>query len=282
VFNIQDVFPDAAIRTGVISDSRLVWLARRLERFSYHRGKAVTVLSEDLRSNVAAKVRPSHRDRVCVIPNFVDTEVIRPGHRMTEYRKELGIGDGPVVLYAGNVGFSQSLDLVLAAARACPHITFVVNGDGAARSEAEADAAGLANVRFAEYQPIERLAEVLASGDVHVVPLRAGLGDVSVPSKTYSSLAAGRPVVASIDPDTEISRLLERAGAGISVGPDDPEALVSAIRALVEDPARAELLGNSGRSWVVAEASPEAVGAAYDQLLQAVASNSEPPQRAWG
>ena len=271
VFNIQDVFPDAAVRTGAITSRRIIAAAEWLERLSYNVAAAVTVLSDDLRRNVAAKVRSDHRDRVHVIPNFVDTDAITPGDRDTGYRRDLGIGDEPVVLYAGNVGFSQSLDLVVGAARRCPDITFVVNGAGAARRELEAGAAGLANVRFAGYQPIERLAEVLATGDVHVVPLRTGLGDVSVPSKTYSSLAAGRPVVASIDPDSEIPRLLGAAGAGVAVPPDDIDAFVAAIRELVDDPDRRAALGASGRDWAVREASPAAVGAAYDRLLRRVA-----------
>jgi colanic acid biosynthesis glycosyl transferase WcaI len=111
---------------------------------------------------------------------------------------------------------------------------------------------------------------VLATGDVHVVPLRAGLGDVSVPSKTYSSLAAGRPVVAAIDEGTEIPRLLDRAGAGVSVPPDDTDAFVAAIRALTDDPDRCRDLGAAGRRWVVEHASPAAVGAAYHQLISQI------------
>jgi colanic acid biosynthesis glycosyl transferase WcaI len=270
VFNIQDVFPDAAVRTGVLSNPRLIGIAEWLERVSYHRARAITVLSQDLAANVAAKVRDGHRRRLHVIPNFVDTDRLRPLDRMTHYRAELGIGDGPVVLYAGNVGFSQSLDLVVEAARRSPEITFVINGDGSARTSLETDAAGLSNIRFVGYQPLERLAEVLASGDVHIVPLRAGLGNVSVPSKTYSSLAMARPVVASIDPGTEIPRLLAEAGAGVSVAPGDPVALTDAIRGLVNDPERATRLGESGRRWVVSEASPVAVASAYDQLMRAI------------
>jgi colanic acid biosynthesis glycosyl transferase WcaI len=271
VFNIQDVFPDAAVRTGAISSRRVVALASWLERVSYRRAAAVTVLSDDLRANVAAKVEPSRRDRVHVIPNFVDTELIAPGDRMTAYRAELGLGAEPIVLYAGNVGFSQSLDLVVAAARRCPDLGFVVNGDGAARAALERSAADVANIRFVGYQPTERLSEVLATGDIHVVPLRAGLGDVSVPSKTYSSLAAARPVVASIDPGTEIPRLLDAAGAGLSVAPDDVDAFVGAIRELADDPRRREELGRSGRDWVVEHASPAAVGRAYAQLVRLIA-----------
>ena len=275
VFNIQDVFPDAAVRTGALTNRRLIRAAAWLERVSYQSARAITVLSDDLAANVAGKL-PDAAARVHVIPNFVDTEAIVPRDRMTAYRGELGIGDEPVVLYAGNVGFSQSLDLVLAAAAELPGVTFVINGDGAARSdlEAAARARGLTNVRFAGYQPVERLAEVLATGDVHVVPLRAGLGDVSVPSKTYSSLAAARPVVAAIDPGTEIPRLLDAAGAGVAVPPDDPAAFVAALGALVDDPARRAELGASGREWVVRAASPEAVGRAYADLLAAVAGGS--------
>jgi len=104
------------------------------------------------------------------------------------------------------------------------------------------------------------------------VPLRAGLGDVSVPSKTYSSLAAGRPVVASIDLDCEIPRLLAGAGAGIAVAPGDAGALETALRSLLNDPERAAAMGAAGRDWAEREASPEAVGVAYDQLLRGVAA----------
>lgn len=270
VFNIQDVFPDAAVRTGAITNRHVIRAAAWLERWSYDRADAVTVLSDDLAANVRAKVSARHRAAVHVIPNFVDTDRIRPADRMTSYRRELGIGSEPVVLYAGNVGFSQSLDLVIEAARQCPDIVFVVNGDGAARAALERAASGLPNVRFAGYQPVERLGEVLATGDVHVVPLRAGLGDVSVPSKTYSSLAAGRPVVASIDPGTEIPRLLDAAGAGVAVGPDDPDAFVRALRALLADRDVMTTFGANGRQWVVAHASPAAVGVAYDRLLRSL------------
>lgn len=279
VFNVQDVFPDAAVRTGAIKNRQVIAAAAWLERVTYRVARAVTVLSDDLRRNVAAK---TDAGKVHVIPNFVDTDVIQPLPRLTGYRRELGIGDEPVVLYAGNVGFSQSLDLVLEAARRMPDVTFLINGDGAARPELEQAAAGMANVRFAGYQPAGRLAEVLATGDVHVVPLRTGLGDVSVPSKTYSSLAAGRPIVAAIDLDSEIPRLLQASGAGVAVAPDDPDLFVAALRDLLDDPDRARRMGDSGRAWAVAEASPTAVGAAYDALLRQVAGATggpKPPPR---
>jgi colanic acid biosynthesis glycosyl transferase WcaI len=267
IFNIQDVFPDAAIETGAITNKRIISAARWLERVSYQRSDAVVVLSEDLRDNVAAKVSPRHVDKVTVIPNFVDADRIVPMNRMTPYRRELNIGDEIVVMYAGNVGYSQSLTMLLHAAKHMPGITFVINGDGAARAELETQAAGLPNIRFAGYQPRDRVGEVLASGDIHVVPLRAGLGAVSVPSKTYSILAAARPVVAAIDPGTEVTRILEHSGAGVSVAPDDEEVFTAALQHMVANIDEAREQGRKGRQWVETHVSPAAVAQSYISLI---------------
>ena len=272
IFNIQDVFPDAAVETGAITNRFVIAAAAWLERVSYRAADAVTVLSDDLRDNVTAKMPAAASDRVHVIPNFVDTDAIRPMDRDTAYRRELDLGDGPVVLYAGNVGFSQSLELVVAAARALPSAVFLVNGDGSARAGVEDAARDVANLRVAGYVEPERLGELLATGDVHVVPLRAGLGRVSVPSKTYSIMAAARPVVAAIDPGTAVPRILEASGGGVAIPPDDEHAFVDAVRRLVEDPATRAEMGAHGRAWVEREASPAAVGDAYDELVRSLAA----------
>ncbi len=124
VFNVQDVFPDAAIATGAITDRRLIAVARWVERVSYGRSAAITVVGEEMRANVVGKV-PDRATDVIVIPNFVDTEVIRPMDRRTALRSRLGIGDEPVVMYAGNIGWSQSLAMVVDVARQMPEVTFL-------------------------------------------------------------------------------------------------------------------------------------------------------------
>jgi len=270
VFNIQDVFPDVAIELGVITNPSLIRVASWLERFTYLRSDAVTVLSEDLRDNVANKLGRHRPERVRVIPNFVDTEHIRPASRDNSYREQFGLTGKTVVMYAGNVGFSQSLDLVLDAAAALAHepdLVFVINGGGAARPELERRAAGAPNVRFVDMQPKDRLPEVLAAADIHVVPLRRGLARSSVPSKMYSILASGRPIVASVDAGTEVASVVERAGAGLAVPPDDAEALTKAIARLVADPDEARRMGAAGRASVERWASPAAIAEQYEALF---------------
>jgi colanic acid biosynthesis glycosyl transferase WcaI len=279
VFNIQDVFPDVAVELGLLTGKRVIALASWLERTTYRRADAVTVLSEELADNVRGKLargggggRAADRRaaKVRVIPNFVDTGRIRPSDPDNAYRAEHGLRGRRVVLYAGNVGLSQSLDLVLAAAVALAperDVVFVINGGGAARPALERRAAGLDNVVFVDMQPKERLAEVLAAGDIHVVPLKRGLAWSSVPSKLYSILAAGRPLVASVDAGTEVARTVERAGAGLAVPPDDAEAFTKAVRLLLDDPDQARAMGASGRRFVEEWASPAVVAEAYDRLF---------------
>jgi colanic acid biosynthesis glycosyl transferase WcaI len=269
VFNIQDVFPDAAVETGAITNRRIIAAARWLERVSYHRSEAVVLLSDDLADNVRDKVAETHRKKVWVIPNFVDVDALRPGERIGAYRRELGIGDEPVVMYAGNVGFSQSLGLMIAAARRMPAVHFVINGDGSALEDLRNQASGLANVHFVGYQPIERLSEVLAAADVHIVALRRGLARVSVPSKTYSILAAGRPILAAIDPGTEVPRILAASGAGRFVEADNESAFIEALTSMMGDSDGLGRMGAAGREWVVRHVSPEAVAARYESLFVA-------------
>ena len=266
VFNIQDVFPDAAIETGAISNQRVIAAASWLERVSYQRSDSVVLLSDDLANNVQRKLEQKFHKRIKVIPNFVDSQAIVPMSRLTNYRRELGIDESLVVMYAGNVGFSQSLELLLEAARVLPEVMFVINGEGAARNSLEAKASTFNNVKFGDYQDVSRLSEVLATGDLHVVPLRRGLGSVSVPSKTYSILAAGRPICAAIDLDTEVPRILAAAKAGVCVEPDNQEAVVSAIKAMTLDRKNLEEMGANGRKWVEGHASPQSVAQRYEAL----------------
>ena len=266
VFNIQDVFPDAAVETGAISNQRVIAAASWLERVSYRRSDSVVLLSDDLANNVQRKLDQKFHKRIRVIPNFVDTQAIVPMSRLTNYRRELGVDESLVVMYAGNVGFSQSLELMIEAARVLSNVIFVINGEGAARKSLQAKAHALSNVKFGDYQDASRLSEVLATGDLHVVPLRRGLGSVSVPSKTYSILAAGRPICAAIDLDTEVPRILAAANAGVCVEPDNQAAFVSAIAAMISDRKSLEEMGASGRKWVEGHASPQSIAQRYEAL----------------
>jgi colanic acid biosynthesis glycosyl transferase WcaI len=275
VFNIQDVFPDVAVEVGAITNPKVISTAKAVERFLYLRSDAVTVLSSDLRDNVAAKLRGRGTDRVRVIPNFVDTERIVPGDRNTAYRSELGLGDRLCVMYAGNLGYSQSVELLIEAARRFQDredVVFVVNGSGSSRRALAEAGEGLDNLVFVGLQPKERIPEVLATGDIHTVLLKRGLARSSVPSKLYSILAAGRPVLASVDEGTEVERTIVAAQAGDSVGPEDADAFCAAVAKMLDDPEGRARSGANGRRFVEGWASPAAVARSYEELFEELVS----------
>ena len=267
VFNIQDVYPDVAVELGVLTNKRVIAAAHAVERFCYARADAVTVLSGDIAANLGRKTDPA---KVKLIPNFVDTVRISPSERENSYRAEYGLQGKTVVMYAGNVGLSQSLDLVLESAAALSYerdLVFVINGQGAARERLEHQARGLDNVRFIDAQPEERLPELLSAADIHLVALKKGLAASSVPSKTYSIMAAGRPMIASVDAGSEVSRLVERSGGGIAVAAEDAEAFTKAVRQLLDAPDEARAMGEAARRFVEGWASPAAVAQAYEELF---------------
>jgi len=271
VLNVQDVFPDVAITVGALNSRQLIGLARRLERTAYRAADAVTVLSTDLQENITTKVAGLSRPpMVETIPNFVDTDNLRPLDRLTEYRRENRLGDRMVVMYAGNLGHSQSLDLVVEAARRHRNrddLVYVINGGGVRAEEITAVAGGLQNLIVIGYQPAERLAEVLATGDIHVVPLRTGLASASVPSKAYSAMAAGRPIIASVDQGTEVARMVADADAGLAVPPDDPDAFTAAVEYLAGDVELRTRMGVNARAWAEKCHSARVAAGAYLDLV---------------
>ncbi len=269
VFNTQDIFPDVAVGLGALNSRRVIELARRHERSIYRRANAVTVLSDDQADNVRAKVvDPS---KIHIIQNFADTERIVPSERENWYRHKHGLNDKTVVMYSGNVGLSQSFDLIRAAAerwRGDPSIVFVINGEGAARPDVDAWAADLANVVVVDFSPRDLVADVLAAADLHLVLLKSGLARASTPSKLYSILAAGRPVLASVDEGSEVCTVIARAQAGLSVRPEDESVFCAALDDLLADGASSlQAMGARGRRYAEQGLSPEAQALAYESLF---------------
>lgn len=274
VYNVQDIWPDVVIRAGVMTGRRAVAASRRLERYVYRRAAAVSVISEGFRRNLTAKGVPGHK--LHVIPNFFDTDFIRPLPRDNSFRMDHGLDGKFVVLFAGNIGHSQGLETVLEAARRLSDLddmVFLIVGNGAAKPALEARAArlDLRNVRFLPYQPHEVLPFMYAASDICLVPLRRGFTNESVPSKVYSIMAAGRPMAVSVDEGSDTWELVRLAECGLWTQPEDAGALAGAIRTLYADPDLREQMGRNGRRYVVDHHTRQTVARRYHELLTSVA-----------
>lgn len=271
VFNVQDIFPDVAVDLGAISNPKVIAGLQKHERSLYRRADAVTVLSTDQQRNVQSKLGAEDAaDKVRIIHNFADTEKVQVVDRMTPYRTEHGLGDKQVVMYSGNVGLSQSFDLMRGAADRFadrPDVHFVINGEGAARPDVEAWAGERANVTVADFAPREKVSEVLGAADLHLILLKRGLAQSSTPSKMYGILAAARPVLASIDEGSEVELTVDAARAGRSVPPEDEVAFLAALDHMLSDPNALAVMGRNGRDYLAESFSPASQAAAFDRLF---------------
>ena len=218
--------------------------------------------------------------RVTVVPNWVDTVHIQPGERMNGFRREHGLDDAFVVSFAGVLGYSQDLDVVLDAAELLRHrsdIVWLIVGDGVEkpRLEARQRQMDLANVRFLPMQPRERYPEVLHASDISLATLRADVKTPVVPSKILSIMAAARPVVAAMDLGGDAPMLIERAQCGICLPPGDSQALADTVAELAADSSLREGLGQNGRSFAEEHLSLQVCVDQYEELLIQVTGSKD-------
>ncbi len=237
VYNIRDLYPDMAVGGDIVRPSRWVERWEKMHRSALRRAKRVIVLGDDMRNRIVAKGIAA--DRVAIVRDGTTFAPPMPDC-CDPVVQELRCGFPFVVMHAGNLGFYGAWGTLIEAARRLQNenIGFVFVGDGANRADVEASAKGLPNVRFLPFRPVEQIPHVMRAGDVHVITVKRGLEGVVVPSKLYSILAAGRPVLTVASAECDASRIAMESGCGVSVDPDDSAAVAGAIRSLRECPAR--------------------------------------------
>ncbi|HEU0002623.1 MAG TPA: glycosyltransferase family 4 protein [Ktedonobacteraceae bacterium] len=249
IFMVSDLWPESAVQLGALRNTLFIRLSQWLEKTTYQRASAIWAMTEGIRKTLLQEgLAP---DKVFFLPNGVDTKRFRPLARESD-RNQLFI-----VLYVGTFGLSHGLMTVLDAAeelRDCQNVRFILAGDGAEKEQlvAEAGRRQLANVTFLDAQPHERVPSLLAGADACLVPLRKlPLFEGALPIKMFEAMACGRPILLAVD--GEARRLAEQeAGAAIYVEPENPRALVGAIKTLREHPDVAEAMGKRGRAFVEA------------------------------
>lgn len=262
VMEVRDLWPESLVAVGV--SGRRSPLVRNLERLAraLYRGAShlVTITAAQREAIVRCGIAP---ERVSVIPNGVD------GAFLKEWPER---GEGPfTVTYIGTLGMAHKLETLLEAAerlRDEPGIRFRIVGEGARREalEASAKARGLTQVEFVGQQPREEVPRWIAESDVCLVLLRRTPVFLTVvPSKMLEIMAVGRPMVLGVE--GEARALLERAGAGIAIPPEDAGELAAAILRLRADAELRQRLGASGRAFVQQEYRREVLAARYLELL---------------
>jgi len=269
VYKVAEVYPDLAIRQGVIRGKIMIGIMCWLERFVYSRSAMIVPIADQFRDVIRGRGVPDQK--LLTIPDFVDKDFYRPLPRDNPFAKKHGLLEDFIVLYGGNVGIVQDWESVLFAAETLSSlpIRFVIVGDGVRWSWLSDEIAkrGLQNVKLLGYQSKDLMPQINASCDIAIIPMtRTGAQD-GFPSKIYSNLASARPVIVSAHQNSGMAAIVRRVGCGCVVPPEDPQAFADAVLSAFRERELLPSKGKLGRQFVEKDYSKEAISRKYDALI---------------
>lgn len=268
IYSLQDVFPDSLVTAGLAKRGGLLWkIGRKIEDYTYRAADVIVVIGEDIKKNIMAKGVPEEKIRI--ISNWIDTDVTVPvAFEDNTLAKELGLEAGKFrVVYAGNLGLMQGVDTLIDTAALMKDddtVEFLIFGKGAAENQLKTRAADLPNVRFYPMMPPERVPEVYSLGDCCAVMCKKGTGVSGVPSKTWTIMACGRPLLVSFD-ESELCEIVRDSQSGLCSAAEDAEAMRDNIKALRS---ATVAYGDNARAYAVAYADKKRSVARYVALIE--------------
>lgn len=275
VYNLQDIFPDSLVGSGLARKGGLLWkIGRTIENFTYRNTDKIVVISEDFKQNIMAKGVPE--EKIAVVYNWVDEKAIAPvKEEDNELFEEFGISrDKFRVVYAGNLGNAQNIEIIVDAARKLKDnskIEFIIFGKGGLEDEIKQTKAKdqLDNLKILPLQPYERVAKVYGLGNVCIVACKLGLGGAAMPSKTWSIMSSGRAVLANFD-EGELKEILEKNDCGAFTKAGDLEGFVSTIEKLSQHPEQCAEMGDKGRQFILNNLTREVGTQKYVNVIKSV------------
>ena len=278
VAKVADLAVNAGAAVGMIRSPTLARLLRSFEYATYKRADAVLVLTEGFAEELTSHGLSEHR--LHIVRDSEDLAGLTPTTGRQEARQRHGLDpDRPLITHIGSIGRKQGLQVAVQAADgdltgAC----WLLVGDGPERETIER-AAPAGRMRFLPFLPRPQLADLLAASDLALLTQRRQVIEAVIPSKLITYMAAGLPVVASVHTDSEAARLIRKAGCGLVVEPETPDALRDAVAELLADPARRRELGAAGRSFAAREFDRPTVVARQAAVLDSIAQRASRQRR---
>lgn len=276
IYNVQDIFPDSLVGTGLTHEGSLIWkIGRIVEKITYRYADKIIVISEDFKKNIMAKGVPE--DKIVVVYNWVDqNKVVDVPREENKLFDAYGLDRSKFyITYNGNIGLTQNMDMLLDVAKELQEvyedIHFVLVGNGAYLDEVKRKVADqqLENVHLLPFQPYEDISHVFSLGDASLVISKPGVGANSVPSKTWSIMSASRPVLANFD-ENELKTIIENNHCGIFTKAGDKDAFKESILTLYNHRELCQEYGRNGRKFVLDNLTREVGTQKYVDVIKEV------------
>lgn len=272
IYNVQDLFPETLSGTGLANQGGILWkIGMWVSNVTFRNSDKMIAISNDIKRSMVARGVPV--EKIEVVYNWVDEKAVQPvAMEDNPLFEEFGLSrDKFTIVYAGNLGNAQNIGIVLDGAKLLPDVQFAVFGTGGLEEDIRMriGAEKLVNVHLNPLQPVDRVSYVYSLGDACIVSCKEGLGGSAMPSKSWSIMSCGRPVVASFD-EGELKEILEMNNCGVFSHAGNVEEFVAAIKSLQENPGRCEEMGKNARQFILDNLTKEVGAKKYVEIIKSV------------
>ena len=272
VYNAQDLFPETLSGTGLAKQGGLLWkIGMWVSNVTFRNSDKIIAISNDIKRSMVARGVPA--EKIEVVYNWVDEKAVQPvAKEDNPLFEEFGLDRNKfTIVYAGNLGNAQNIGIVLDGAKELPEVQFAVFGSGGLENEVRKRISdeGLTNVHLNPLQPVERVKYVYSLGDACIVSCKEGLGGSAMPSKSWSIMSCGRPVVASFD-EGELKEILENNNCGVFSHAGNVKEFVAAIKQLATNRQKCEEMGKNARQFILNNLTKEVGAKKYIDIIKSV------------
>jgi len=272
LMSVQDIHPDLSIESGLLRKKWAISLARKFEKWIYKQADDIVVISKGFKQNLLNKRVDD--DTLHIVPNWVDAGFMRPYPKNNRVSRRFSLEEKFVAMYSGTLTLSSyvTLEKVMEAVKLIESdedFRLVIIGEGLKKPalEEKAKQLKLKNAVFLPFQPYEDLPLLLGASDLLLVPLDEKKARISVPSKLYNYMAAGRPVIGFTDDESEVAHIISDAKCGLNREPDDVEGMAEMFQMLKKKPETLKGMGERAREYVEKYYAKDAVLERYEDLL---------------
>lgn len=272
VYNAQDLFPETLSGTGLAKQGGLLWkIGMWVSNVTFRNSDKIIAISNDIKRSMVARGVPA--EKIEVVYNWVDEKAVQPvAKEENPLFDEFGLDRSKfTIVYAGNLGNAQNIGIVLDGAKELPDVQFAMFGTGGLEKEVRLriENEDLTNVHLNPLQPVERVSYVYSLGDACIVSCKEGLGGSAMPSKSWSIMSCGRPVIASFD-EGELKEILEKNYCGVFTHAGIVQEFVEGIKQMSSNPQSCKEMGSNARQFILNNLTKEVGSKKYVEIIKSV------------
>ncbi|MGB4793355.1 MAG: glycosyltransferase family 4 protein, partial [Lactococcus chungangensis] len=259
IYNIQDFNPEQTMAVGYSKNKLILNVAMAVDKFSCRQADKVIVVGRDMQETLRKRFMNKNVPNNVFINNWIDEKEIYPlpedNYKVTAFKKRYDLENKTVIMYSGNIGLYYDLENlieVIGRFKDRDDVVFAFVGDGTKKHDIEAysNEHELKNVKFIPYQDKSDLIYSLNAGDVHWVVNAKGIKGVSVPSKLYGVMAAGKTVFGVLEDDSEARLIIEECNCGVCIEPGNYDLIYQELKDVIENIDNYKRLGINGKEYI--------------------------------